>query len=291
MKQKQERRVDARQPAIGAAWIMALAASVAVASARPQEQPTVGIEELADNVYLYTYNAHRSLFVANDDGVLVTDPQSPEAAQRYVQEIQSMTAAPIRFLVYSHHHGDHVSGGAAFGNDVVIVAHDNLPENVAAESAIAAPTITFTDEASIYLADLEVRLLYPGPSETDSSIIVFVPERRVAFMVDAVSVRTVPWRNLAGANPHDWTNALRMLNELDFDILAPGHGPTGDKSHVAEYIQYMTDLTAAVQQRIDQGQSLEQIQATLELPQYADWVRYDQHFRLNIEGVFRELAR
>ncbi len=223
--------------------------------------------------------------------MLATDPQSADAAKRYVEEIRKITPAPIRYLVYSHHHGDHVSGGAEFGDVATILAHANiLPHLSGGDGAIVPPNTTFTDEASVYLGDLRVHLVYPGPSETDSNIIVHVPERQVAFMVDAVANRTVPWRDMAGSNPDQWIAALERLQAMEFETLAPGHGPIGTKAHVREYIEYMTTLKAAVQERIGQGQTLEQIQASLELPRYADWVRYDEHFDLNIAGVYRELS-
>ena len=145
------------------------------------------------------------------------------------------------------------------------------------------------DDEIIEVGSLQVQLIYPGPSETDSSLVILVPERRVAFMVDAVAVRTLPWRTMDGANPHDWISALERLDALDFDILAPGHGPTGSKSDVRENINYLETLVDAVQERIDQGQTLEEIQETLELPEYSDWVRYNEHFKENIQGVYREL--
>lgn len=252
------------------------------------QEPTIEVEKLAENVYLFTHNAHRSLFVVTDDAILATDPQSVEAAPRYVEEIRKVSQAPIEFLVYSHHHDDHVSGGEAFG-DVTIIAHEAVLDHI--QGDILPPDITFAEETSVYLDDLEVRLIYPGPSETESNIIVHVPERNVAFMVDAVGVRVLPWRNLSGSNPHEWIAALEELDEIDFEILAPGHGPTGEKEHVGEYIAYMNALVAAVQEGIDQGQSLEEMQASLELPEYRDWTRYDEHFDLNIEGIHRELTK
>ena len=248
------------------------------------------VERLADNVYLFTNSTHRSLFVVTDEAVLATDPQGSQAnAARFVEAIGEMTGAPIRQVVYSHHHGDHILGGEAFPADAEFIAHRNAePHLVGSE---ARPVDRFVgDDSTIDVGGLQVRLIYPGPSETDSSLILFVPERRVAFMVDAVSVRTLPWRTMDGADPRDWIAALERLDELDFDILAPGHGPTGQKSDVRENIIYLQTLLAAVQERIDQGQTLEEIQNTLELPDYADWVRYDEHFRENIQGVYRELT-
>ncbi len=248
------------------------------------------VERLADNVYLFTNSSHRSLLVVTDEAVLATDPQGSQAnAERFVEAIREMTDAPIRQVVYSHHHGDHILGGEAFPADAEFIAHRNAEPHLVGSEARSVDRFVGDDE-TLDVGGLQVRLIYPGPSETDSSLIIFVPDRRVAFMVDAVSVRTLPWRTIEGADPRDWISALERLDELDFDILAPGHGPTGQKSDVRENIIYLQTLVAAVQERIDQGQTLEEIQSTLELPEYADWVRYDEHFKENIQGVYRELA-
>ena len=79
------------------------------------QEGKVSVEKVAENVYLYTYEIHRSLFVVTDDGILATDPQSAERAGPYLQEIRKISQAPIRYHVYRHHHGDHVSGVAVFG--------------------------------------------------------------------------------------------------------------------------------------------------------------------------------
>jgi glyoxylase-like metal-dependent hydrolase (beta-lactamase superfamily II) len=254
------------------------------------QTPSVGVDELADGVYLFTYNVHRSLFVVTDEGVLATDPQSAEAAARYVEEIRRITSAPIKYLVYSHHHGDHVSGGDAFPDDTTVIAHRAAVPFVDADEGIRSVDLVISEDAAVSMDGLLISLVYPGPSETDSNLIVHIPDRGVAFMVDAVSVRTVPWRNMAGSDPRSWKAAVEHLATLDFDILAPGHGPVGTKEHVTEYVAYLDDLINAVQQGIDRGESREQIQSSLELPQYADWTRYDEHFKLNIEGVYRGLS-
>lgn len=258
----------------------------------PQEQePRVDVERLADGVYLFTHQFHRSLFVVGSESVMVTDPQSSEAAARYVEEVRKVTDLPIRWVVYSHHHEDHASGAEVFGDDVTIVAQSHARLHIDEGSPVVRPDLFFHDAATVMLGDLRVNLIYPGPSETDSSIIVWVPDREVAFMVDAVAVRTVPWRDLGGADPIAWIDALKGLEDLDFEILATGHGPTGTKEHVAEYIVYFETLVGEVRDRMRAGENLEQIQASLELPQYSDWARYDSHFDLNIEGIYRALER
>ncbi len=257
------------------------------------QEGKVSVEKVAENVYLYTYDIHRSLFVVTDDGILVTDPQSTERAGPYLQEIRKISQAPIRYLVYSHHHGDHVSGGAVFGSDPIIIAKSNITRHLGSDRMkdVASPHVTFSDKLSVFLGDLEIQLIFPGLNEADDNIIVFVPDRKVAFMSDTVGVRRLPWRVMSGANPYNWMAALRVLATLDFEILAPGHGRTGTKAHVEEYIRYFVDLIEAVEERAKQGQTLEEIQESLKMPAYSNWIFYDEFLKMNIEGVYRYLAQ
>ncbi|MDA2934698.1 MBL fold metallo-hydrolase [Acidobacteria bacterium AH-259-D05] len=258
-----------------------------------QEDAKVEVEKVAEGVYIFSHNIHRSLFVVRDDMVLVTDPQTTDTAKRYLEEIRKITQAPIRYLVYSHRHGDHISGGQQLGSGFVTIGHVNMVGRLDSTryGKILPPDVTFSDKLSIFLSDLEVQLIYPGPNETDDNIIVFVPDRKVAFMADTVGVRRLPWRTMSGANPYDWRDALKTLVALDFDILAPGHGRTGNKSDVQEYIQYFDDLISAVKQRMERGQSLEEIQESLKLPKYSDWIFYDDFLKLNIEAVHGQLSK
>ena len=143
--------------------------------------------------------------------------------------MRKISQVPIRYIVYSHHHDDHISGGSAFGDEAVVVGHANVSGD--SGGSIVPVDMTFSDLMSFHLGDLEVQLIYPGPSETDSNIIVLVPERKVAFMVDAVASRRLPWCTFGNANPSEWLAALKELDRLDFEILAPGHGAIGTKAN------------------------------------------------------------
>src|SRR5436309_14037458 len=73
--------------------------------------------EGTDNVYVFRYQNHQAMFVVTPAGVIATDPISygrPQAAKTYVEEIQKITKAPIKYLIYSHHHYDHIEGGKPF---------------------------------------------------------------------------------------------------------------------------------------------------------------------------------
>jgi glyoxylase-like metal-dependent hydrolase (beta-lactamase superfamily II) len=255
--------------------------------------PTVNVAEIADGVYRFAYNNHRSLFIVTDEGVLATDPQSTEAAERYVEEIRRITDAPIEYLVYSHYHNDHASGGDVFGEDVTVVSHENVVGHLgeAGMEDVRPPDETFEDALTLTIGDVEVELTHLGHSETDSNLILHVPSRRLAFVVETYLVGELPWRNMATGDLDGWITALETIAGYDVDQIVPGHGDmVGTGNDARALIEYLETLKAAVAERMADGQSLEEIQGSLALPDYADWVRYDEHFALNIEGVHRELS-
>ena len=132
------------------------------------------IERLADNVFLFTNSTHRSLLVVTDDAVLATDPQGSQSnAERFVEVIREMTSAPIRYVVYSHHHGDHILGGEAFPADSEFIAHRNAEPYLENMDARSVDRFVGDDE-TIEVGGLQVQLIYPGPSETDSSLVILV---------------------------------------------------------------------------------------------------------------------
>ena len=73
--------------------------------------PTDEITKLAEDVYLFRHQAHQAIFVVTPEGVIVTDPISLEAATWLKIEIGSLTEQPVRYVIYSHHHNDHITGG------------------------------------------------------------------------------------------------------------------------------------------------------------------------------------
>ena len=92
--------------------------------------------EGTDNVYIFRYQNHQAMFVVTPAGVIATDPISygrPQAAVAYVDEIRKITKAPIKYLIYSHHHYDHIAGGKPFKEaGATVVAHRRAKERLAA---------------------------------------------------------------------------------------------------------------------------------------------------------------
>ena len=117
----------------GAQAPSAAPAAAAPAAARPPIQTTK--VEGTDSVYIFRNGNHQAMFVVTAEGVIATDPVAygkPTGGQQYVDEIRKVTDKPISYLIYSHHHFDHIAGGKAFKDaGATVVAHRRAKERLA----------------------------------------------------------------------------------------------------------------------------------------------------------------
>src|ERR1700737_1854075 len=159
-----------------------LAAAIAVLSApaAAQERPAIETTKVegTENVYIFRNVNHQSMFIVTSDGVLATDPIAygrPTGGQAYVDAIKKITDKPIKYLIYSHHHYDHIAGGKAFKDaGATIVAHKKVTEHLAPlkDPNTPLPDQTIGDKRVIKLGDTSVELLYLGPNHSDSNLVI-----------------------------------------------------------------------------------------------------------------------
>jgi glyoxylase-like metal-dependent hydrolase (beta-lactamase superfamily II) len=268
-----------------AAWLVGLGLDAWSQPPRPDDE----ITQLADGVYLCRHQFHQSLFITTSDGVIVTDPISGDAAAWLKAEIAKLTDKPVRYVVYSHHHSDHITGGTVFAGGAAFVSHASARAYIvdAADSLTPVPTLTFSDRMSIDLGGTHVELIYTGKNHSDNSLVVLLPKERILFAVDFIPVETVAYRTMRSDYPDDWIESLKRVEQLDFDTLVPGHGKIGRKEHVRMFRGYLEDLRTAVVEQIKKGASLEQAKQSVRLPKYENWGRYADWFPENVEGMYR----
>ncbi len=103
-----------------------------------------GAYEIADGVFMFVYRGTNSLFMVTPDGVIATDPISDAAAPLYLEAIREITDQPVRYLVYSHWHWDHIEGGQVFKDaGAKILSHDKcVPKLV----DLPNPSVVMPDE-------------------------------------------------------------------------------------------------------------------------------------------------
>ena len=249
------------------------------------------ITNVAGDLYRFQNNFHYSVFLVTPEGIIATDPIDPDAARWLKEELGKRFGVPVKYLVYSHDHRDHIAGGEVFKPEATVVAHVNARDTIVGEHRpTAVPDIVFSDRMTITLGGKSVELVYPGPSHSNNLIVMHFPAERAVFTVDFISVNRLPYMNLNDAYFPEWIKAIEKVEAMDFDILVPGHGPLGTKDDAVEHRRYLQTLYDAVLDAARKGQSLEEMKRTITLDDFKDFGMYDKWRELNIEGMYAQIS-
>ncbi len=259
-------------------------------SAWAQRRPAREITQVSGDLYRFRNKFHYSVFLVTPAGIIATDPINAEAAQWLKQELSRRFSQPVKYLIYSHDHADHISGGEVFADTAVVIAHEKAKKAIIREKRpTAIPEIVFSERMTVELGEKQVELTYVGRNHTDNSIVMRFPAERALFVVDFIPVNSLPWKNLRDSYIEEWIESLRRVEALDFETLVPGHGSLGRKDHVRMVRGYMEELWGQVVKYARQGKTLEEIKQLVKMEKYSNWSGYKDHLPLNIEGMFRQV--
>jgi glyoxylase-like metal-dependent hydrolase (beta-lactamase superfamily II) len=260
----------------------------AAAPAAPAaQQPAFETKKVdgTDNVYIFRYGGVQSMFVVTSAGVIATDPigyARPEASTVYVNEIKKITNQPIRYLVYSHHHFDHIAGGKAFKDaGATIVAHQKVRERLAPlkDPNTPLPDETFTGNRTLQLGGTTLELIYLGLNHSDSTLVMRLPKEKIIFTVDWVPVGSLPGRAMIDSHPLEWEESLKKLIAMDWDRLIPGHpgapgGRLGTKDDARNILAFLQESSEQVKTAARQGKCWDTAEKEFAMPKYAEWPGY-----------------
>ena len=280
--------------AIAAVALTAASLGVAAHAQQPTPPPFATTKvDGTDNVYVFRYGGHQSMFVVTSAGVIATDPIGygrPQAVTTYVDEIKKVTNQPIKYLIYSHHHFDHIAGGKPFKDaGATVVAHRRVQERLA---ALRDPHTVLVDEVmdqfrTITLGDTTIELTYVGLNHSDSSIVMRLPKQRILFAVDFVTVASIPGRGMIDSYPLEWESSLEQVIAMDWDRVIPGHpgpgGRIGTKQDVRDLLTFLRDASAEVKTAAQAGKCWDAVEKDVKLLKYESWAGYQQ----NLQFVLR----
>lgn len=285
---------DFVKPLVCVAAAAVLAAGWPIPGAKAQLPPGMKPFEttkIADGVYSFRFFFHRNLFVVTDEGVIATDPVNPRAAQTLLKEIKAVTDKPLKYVIYSHEHWDHISGGKVLkAAGATIVSHENCVDSFKRNPnpAVAMPDQTYSGPRhDIKLGGRTVELHYFGPNHGNCLTVVRLPKEKIVFTVDIVTPKRIAFRGMPDFNPGEWVRTLREIEQkLDYTRVVPGHGPpTVPASAVTEQRQYLEDLMTAVKEARKTERNPDKIRKLVRLPKYEKWSGYDQWIEMNVERV------
>lgn len=284
------------------AWAVALGLALSVAAHGAGAQP-LRATEVAEGVWFVQGEAalgspaNRNFisnagFVVTDDGVLVVDALgSPALAHELLAEIRRVTDQPVRHLVVTHYHADHIYGLQVFkAAGATILAHHEGQTYLHSESAQQrletsrrelAPWITANTllvaadrwlahpETRLRLGALEVLVHHAGPAHTAEDLVVWVPQRGVLFAGDLVFRGRIPF--VGQADSRQWIVSLERLIAYRPRVLIPGHGPAStdplaDLTLTRDYLLHL---------RRTMGEAARQLEPFDEAYAKADWSRFE----------------
>jgi cyclase len=255
-------------------------------------------------------------FVIGDDGVAVIDTfQDPRPAKALLGEIRKLTPLPIRFVVNTHYHLDHVNGNDVFAAaGATIVAHRNVrawmrtenikmldppvtPEKKARVQSLTLPAVVYDSHIELYLGSRRINIrYYPGHTGGDS--VVSIPgvlhqgDAQVVFCGDMLWKEHIP--NLIDATTKAWVESLdAMQKDYGSSTWVPGHGGVANVQDVLTFRKYLADLRAGVRREQAAGKSGDALVQAL-LPglksSYGKWGFFGDYAAADIEQTAQELS-
>jgi glyoxylase-like metal-dependent hydrolase (beta-lactamase superfamily II) len=250
-----------------------------------------------DGVYIFRYQGHQAMFVVTPEGVIATDPigERRPAAAAYIGEIRKITQAPIKYVVYSHSHFDHIAGGKPFKDlGAIFVAHRNTKRLLEARKNpdIVMPDLVVDDTGGkIELGGTALELLYLGKNHGDNSLIMRLPKEKIIFVVDFLPLSGTQFRVMADTYVPEQEESMRKILAMDWDRMISGHPGAGGrqigtKEDVKTDLDYVVDLSAAVKEAVDAGKSYDQAIKDIKLPKWEKLPGFTQNLPGNIERYY-----
>lgn len=267
------------------------------AMAQAPGQAPFDMTKVADNVYSFRFFIHRNMIVVTNDGVIVTDPINPVSAGHMMTEIKKLTNQPVKLVIYSHNHWDHISGAKIFKDQgAKVIQHALAAKDTRPSPNVIPADETFSgDKHVVTLGGTTVELIYAGSSHGSGMVVMRLPKERILHTIDVVTPGRVAFRNMPDFYPQDWIKALAKIEQLDFDRIIPGHGPAeAPKSAVIAQREYIQDLTKAVVEGTKKAGSpfaFDKITSSVKddlRPKYGKWAEFDNWMHLNVDRVILE---
>lgn len=254
------------------------------------------MQKVTENVFTdITIRGCNPSFVVTSDGVVVIDtPQLPTKAVAMRKEAESH--GPIRFLINTEHHVDHIFGNYYFRGAGVVIANkgvdDNFmvvgpdldpfeyakeaiptddpegeaifPERAEYEKDMNRPQVVFTGDVTLRVGGHVFELIHT-PGHTPGQVAVYVPEERVVFTGDTIFSECQTW--LMSSDVDGWLTALDTISRLDADHIVPGHGPVTTMDYLKVQRSNLLDWVSAVAAAVAKGWSREE---TIERVHFTD---------------------
>ena len=203
------------------------------------------VEEIKDGLYWVTDGVYNTIFLTTGEGVIAVDAP-PSIGQNYLKAIAEVTDEPVKYVIYSHTHRDHIGAASMFPKNATIIAQKETAEMLKEtnDPNRPIPTTTFDDKYTLELGNQKLELEYRGPIHEPGNTFIYAPKQKVLMLVDVVFPGWTPFKDLAMAqNVPAFLAAHDKILEYDFDTYVGGHlTRLGTKADVQIQKEYFDDI-------------------------------------------------
>jgi glyoxylase-like metal-dependent hydrolase (beta-lactamase superfamily II) len=286
------------------AFLSVFAASLPAQDLGPQ------FKKIKDGIYVQTandLNSNCGIILTRDGVVLIDSGHNPTDSLAVLNAVRKLTTLPIRFLINTENHPDHVTGDFVFSPPTVVIAGEGASDgirknynpdyykNLMEQSKemrdaflgyqTVYPQIEYHEKMTLTVGERTLVLLTLKNVHSDADTAIWLPQERVLFSASAAvpnrfnnirSFVTIP----------DILNATKMMKALNPEIVVPGHGSPGTTKIFDDSDQFYELLVARVAKMVRDGKSLDQIKQDLRMPEYDNWLVKDR-FPTNVEAAYR----
>ncbi len=256
------------------------------------------------------FGGSNNIWVVFGDYVVVYDANFPKEAGEVIAAIRKTTDKPIRYVLDSHHHGDHAYGNAIFAKaGATIVASAGcarlLRLNGPAEfqeagrpptgrkdiaaSFLKVPDLIFDDKLVLDDGQQRAELFFFGHAHTAGDALLYLPRHKVLCTGDACT--NGPYNYTGHGDTASWIRVLERMQQLEVKLVCPGHGPLAGRDVIAKQKRYFVELRQQVQKGLEAGRDVEDIAKSIDMPWHKEWTGIEARERLeNIRHVYDELT-
>lgn len=256
--------------------LAALLLSIPLASGA-QSDARLTMQRLAPDLALIAGFSNGNVLVLRaDSGTLLVDAQSARRVGLLDSALAAMNAAPVRVVISTHYHGDHIEGNAHFAaRGARLVAHANVPPQARKDTLIAdwdnwqrtaadpaaIPQNTFRDSMSFRFGAQDVHVYHAANAHTDGDAVIWLPRANVLQLGDIFELQAPPFVDWwAGGSLRGMIAAIdHVLPRIDDRTrVIPGHGPVADRATLVQYRDMLATVLQRVESAVTDGRTLEE---------------------------------
>ncbi len=254
-------------------WLVMIVLSI---NAQDWDAVEIKTTKVAENIYMLQGRGGNIGVFVGEEGNMIVDNQFAQLADKIKAAINTISEKPIKYVVNTHWHGDHVGGNEVYGAEgSIIIAHDNVRTRVStgqfmafqqnkveARPEVAWPIVTFSDDITYYFNDEEIMIHHSPSAHTDGDAVIYFKKANVIHMGDTFVRYGYPFIDISAGGTvsgmiANLNETLGMIN--DETKVIPGHGQLSTRSDMINFRDVLTDIRDKVKKSIEKGKSLDDI--------------------------------